>query len=100
MDSNNTQPVEQVNNTTPSYQSSPTSEKKIGPIVGILVLVLVLVAAAIYLFGNRATSDVAAPEDTSAASTEVQPVTNNSDEVNDLETDLNASVYGLDDQNF
>jgi cytochrome c biogenesis protein ResB len=96
MDTNNTESAAQVNSTTPAYQPS---EKKIGPIVAILVIVVVLVAAAIYFFAGRGT-DAPVPENTTAASEEVQPVTNNSDEVSDIEADLNASVNGLDDQNF
>jgi uncharacterized protein YpmB len=92
-----TQPVE---NSVPPYQPQTNSEhKKIGPVVAILVIVLVLVAAAIYMFATRVNKQDAVNSDTAAAQ-EVQEVTNNSDEVNDLEADLSASVTGLDEQNF
>jgi hypothetical protein len=85
-------------NVAPSYQPAP--QKKVGPIVAVLVIVLVLVAAAIYMFATRVNTPEPVNNDTAATSEEVQPITNNSDEVNDLEADLGASVSGLDEQNF
>jgi hypothetical protein len=94
-----TQPT--ATNSVPSYPTPDTTNKKLGPIVAILVIVLVLIAAAIYLFATRGTTAEQIDSDNDTASSqEVQPVTNNSDEVSDLEADLDASVTGLDDQNF
>jgi len=103
-----------------------SEHKKIGPIVAILVIVLVLVLAAIYIFANRLneqhmptdTSSLAAnpgndvttidstvsasasPSPSSTVMPTVAPVTNTKDDVQSLQTDLNASTNGLDAQNF
>jgi cytoskeletal protein RodZ len=95
-------PVQPVN--------TPVGHKKVGPIIAILVVVLILIIGALYLFASRLnqeqtpgdTSDIANRTDTSATTEPqvVQPVTNKSDDVNSLEADLNASTAGLDSQNF
>ncbi len=89
-------------------------QKKVGPIIAILVIVLILIVAALYLFASRI-SQQSAPVDQTSASREttnpnadqqssanqsVQPVTNNSDDVNSIQADLNVSTNGLDSQNF
>jgi hypothetical protein len=95
----NTQP--ESANPVSSYQPEVTTpnQKKVGPIVAVLVIVLVLIAAAIYLFATRDTTPESVNNDT-ASTQEVQPVTNESDEMSDLEADLDTSVSGLDEQNF
>ncbi len=70
-----------------------------------LVIVLLLVIAALYLFAsrlNKEPSDATANQiisETSAQQT-VEPVTNTSDDMSSIESDLNASTNGLDNQNF
>lgn len=89
-------------NNQPDYMNRPLSPespvapsgKKVGPVVAILVVILVIIIAALYLFASRINAPVT-PE-----SAEVQPVTNNSDEVDQIFDDLNASTQGLDNQNF
>ena len=85
--------------------SAPPEHKKVGPIVAILVVVLLLIIGALYIFASRmnqqptdTTNEVANENITTQAS--VQPVTNTADDVDSIEADLNASVNGLDEQNF
>lgn len=97
-----------------SFQSTPTPEhKKIGPIIAVLVIILVLVIGALYIFASSVnkqsvpvdntiatdTSDPAQADNTTPAP-EVKPITNQADDVSSLEADLNASTKGLDGQNF
>lgn len=60
----------------------PKEEKKVGPIVGVLIIVLVLIIGALYFFGQRLNTE--APLEQA--------------EQNAIEaTDLSASVAGADD---
>lgn len=100
------------------YQApAPTApeHKKVGPIIAILIIILVLIIGALYLFASRinteqtpvdssvAANNTAAPSQNDASnntSTTIQPVTGTSDDIGSLEADLNASASGLDNQNF
>lgn len=89
-----------------SFQSTPTPEhKKIGPIIAILVIILVLVIGALYIFASNINKQ-SAPIDSigqtngSPVVSEVKPITNQADDIDSLEADLNASTKGLDGQNF
>ena len=93
--------------TSPVMNAS--APKKVGPIVAILVVVLILVIGALYLFASKMNQAPAVPTDTNVAGSNadtsmapqtVQPVTNKSTDVNSLQADLNASTQGLDAQNF
>ena len=105
MDPQNQQPVPQQ--PTP-LAPMPAEHKKIGPIIAILIIVLILVIGALYLFASRInqqqapvnTSVANTSAQTSASTQSVQPVTNTSDDVNALQADLNVSTAGLDNQNF
>jgi hypothetical protein len=108
----NTTPIN--SNPAPAYTPTPVSgdHRKIGPVVAILVIVVVLIAAAIYLFASRVNTNIPSPQtnnqtsfsidddQSAAADGSVTPITNSSDDVGDLQADLDASVRGLDDQNF
>ncbi len=102
-----------------AFQNNIAPEhKKVGPIIAVLIIILVLIIGALYLFASRINeeqvptdSSVAADGTPSAlqqsqtsssgsADQFVQPVTNNADDVTSLEADLNASTKGLDGQNF
>ncbi|MES2215720.1 MAG: hypothetical protein V4481_00275 [Patescibacteria group bacterium] len=112
MDNTQPQTQPQAAMTSPVSSVPPVSggsSKKIGPIVAILIIVVILVIAAIYLFASRInkapapTSDTAMQtnsQDQAAVQSSVQPVTSKSDDVNDIQADLNASTNGLDEQNF
>ncbi len=91
------------------------SHKKAWPMITILIVVLVLVVAALYLFASGS-NDQATLEGTDntiaegqvdeqgGAVTEepqsVQPVTNTADDTQSLEQDLNSAIEGLETQNF
>lgn len=80
--------------------------KKVGPIVASLVIVLVLIFAALYLFAakvsqHNAADNITDPTVSSTSSTQsVQPVTSDSDDLQSIQADLNASTNGVDQQNF
>lgn len=99
-------------------RNTPAQHKKVGPIIAILIIVLILIVGALYLFASRINKEQA-PTDSSVAANaslstsqqpqtnaaavenqSVQPVNNKADDVNSLQTDLNASTNGLDNQNF
>lgn len=105
--------------TVPTVKPSPytpinnNSHKKVGPIIAILVIVLVLVIAALYLFASRINqqttlinaentpiTNTSIPNNEAAASESVQAVINTSDDLQSLQNDLNVSTDGLDSQNF
>ena len=89
----------------PMPVSTAPEHKKVGPIIAILIIVLVLIVGALYLFASRINQEQApvdssvAAGDTAAPQT-VTPVTNSADDVSSLESDLNASSKGLDAQTF
>ena len=109
-----------VSNPSPTPSSMPSSApmsthegKKVGPIVASLVIVLVLIIAALYLFASRVNKEpVPTDNDTvpavnttnASAAVQSQPsvptVSNNSDDPASLQTDLNASLKNVDQQNF
>ncbi len=75
------------------------NQKKAGPIIAILIIVLILIIASLYMFASRVTQEPV-PMDDSEPTASVEPVTNTSDEVSDIEADLDAATNGLEDQNF
>ena len=84
--------------TTPQH----AEHKKVGPIISTLVIVLILIMAALYVFASRI-SQQTLPSDAlndSSSTQSVQAVTNNSDDVSSLQNDLKTSTKGLDSQNF
>ena len=96
--------------TTQPPVQSPTPvqpvDKKVGPIIASLIIVLVLIFIALYLFASRITTPVI-PDDATASDTDqtyaaqgVKPVTSTSTDVKALKADLDASTNGLDNQNF
>jgi cytoskeletal protein RodZ len=96
MEPNTNQPVSQM-------MSSP--HKKVGPIVAILVIVLILIIGALYIFASRVSQPTVPTDNVTAAKQTpsdgaVQPATGGSDDVTSLSKDLNTSTTGLDKQNF
>ena len=86
---------------------SDSSHKKVGPIIATLVVVLVLIIAALYLFASKVNKEpvpvdtmTTAVNNVTAASPTVAPVTSSSDDPVSLQSDLNASTNNLDTQNF
>ena len=92
--------------------SMPVPHKKVGPIIAILVIVLILIIGALYLFASRINQQQVPSDSTVAENSqpnrlmapstpeEVKPITNKADDVSALQADLNASTQGLDNQNF
>ncbi len=91
--------------------SMPIEHKKVGPIIAILVIVLILIIGALYLFASRINQQQQVPVDNTIANNNantpavvepqtVQPVVNKADDVNTLQADLNSATNGLNNQNF
>lgn len=107
MDSINQQPAQSPLQ-TPVQANMPEHKNKMGPIVAILVIVLVLIIGALYIFASRVNKDVPLNTTTTDQSTteqnqqveEVPVVTNQANDTASLESDLNTSIKGLDNQNF
>jgi len=75
--------------------ASPIGNKKVGPTIAILLIVLVLIIAALYIFAARM-NQPAIPTDNSVPAAAAA----NTNDVSSLSNDLNASTNGLDNQNF
>jgi len=106
METNTQIPGESVQNPNPNIIVNNPTPKKVGPIIAIMVILLVLVMAAIYMFASRLNKQPATNNTGYNSNLEftaqqpVAPVTNSSDDISSIETDLNSSTNGLDGQNF
>ena len=98
--------INQQANQASNQQINPNDHKKVGPIISTLVIVLVLIIAALYIFASRlnqqtlpadATDDLSVNATTTAV---VQPITNKSTDVKSIQSDLDDSTKGLDQQDF
>ena len=76
--------------------TKPAGEKKVGPIVATLIIVLVLIIAALYIFASKV-NQPAVPTDNSMVQT---GSTTGSSDLDSLQSDLNNSTSNLDKQNF
>lgn len=106
--------MDPINQNPPSAPQQPApaipehNGKKVGPIIATLLIVLILIIAALYVFGSRlnqqmptdSTADTMNTDLSANASQSIQPVTSNSDDLNDIQKDLNRSTNGIDSQNF
>ena len=90
-------------------QGVPTSapKKHVGPIIASLIIVLVLIIAALYVFASRISLQNAANSvDNTATTTDqtlttvIVPVTSTSTDPQSLQDDLNNSTQGIDDLNL
>ncbi|MEK7646196.1 MAG: hypothetical protein AAB381_00680 [Patescibacteria group bacterium] len=81
-------------------QSPATETSKTKPMMMLLTGILVLIIVVLYIFASRTPSSSLPNENLTTETTEVQPVTNSSDDVSSIEADLNTSITGLDEQNF
>ena len=82
-----------------TQQTQENGHKKVGPIVATLVIVLILIIGALYMFASHINQQ-ALPGDsiTSTTTGTVVPVTNTADDVKSLQDDLNSSANGLNGQ--
>ena len=104
-----------MKNTSPQHKdtTSPNEQKNIGPIIGTLTIIVILIGAAIYLFASRINQQSAlraqleqtqAPTNAPNAITgttsnsQVAPISNSSDKSAALQKDLNNALGGLDKQ--
>ncbi len=104
MEPNNTQPAID-NQNMPPVSPAPQGDKKVGPIIASLIIVLVLIFAALYVFASRITQPIIPDDSTgdteqATTSNSVKPVTSTSTDVKSMQADLNASTNGLDNKNF
>lgn len=94
---------------------NPQTQNKKGPMIATLVVVLVLVIAALYLFASVSSKETLqsepqtenAPvvrenvqENTATVTESIKPITGTSDELNDINADLNSALDGVDKQNL
>jgi len=99
-------------NGAPNGDMGTNGHKKVGPIIATLVIILILIIAALYVFASRANQQ-AIPDDGSmsavsdgssstqtGASATVAPVTGTSTDLQSLQHDLDAATRGVDQQNF
>lgn len=94
MDQNN-QPITQQ----PGPAVAPQGEKKVGPIVATLIIVLILIIAALYLFASKINQPETAAEDSLAAGVQASD-TMSQEDIQSLQDDLDSATTGLDQQNF
>ncbi len=71
----------------------PTAKKSYGPMLGVIIIIVVLVLGAFYIWGGKLSTT--AKDD--AATTSLAPVSN-SDDVNSIEADLTAG--GVSEADF
>ncbi len=86
----------------------PKENKSWGPIIGVIVIVILLVIAAVYVLGQKFNNDAKQmPAQTQPVSQQInteesQPTVTieENDEFTQLEANLDSSIEGLDDSNF
>jgi hypothetical protein len=100
--------MDPINNTQQSApEQTPIStpptlnpeHKKVGPIIAVAAVILILIIGALYIFASRRGDFIMGDGSTQTAE-KVQPVTSTSDDIDDIEADLDMSIDGLDAQNF
>lgn len=73
-------------------EPNTNGQKKTGPMIATIIIVVILIVAAILLFSSRI--------DKNTTGETVAPITNTSDDIQDISEDLNKATQGLDNQNF
>jgi hypothetical protein len=98
-------------NLPPTIPTNNSEHKKVGPIIATMVIVLVLIVAALYVFASQVNKQTMPIIDNSmvnnspvssqpAIQSTVQTIQNNADDIQSLQNDLNKSTDGIDSQNF
>lgn len=94
------EPNNQTQQPTQQVSSNP-EHKKVGPIIATLIIVLILIIGALYLFASKISQNTLPSEATMNTDTVVVPtITNKADDLNSLQSDLDMSTTGVDDQKF
>ncbi len=78
---------------------APKKERKVGPIVATLIIVLIVIVAALYLFASKINQSSDTASTPRAAQTQATQV-NTQEDISSLQSEVNDSTSGLDDQNF
>lgn len=90
--------------TPPPTMAAPVMQKEhkpIGPIIGVVIILILLVAAAIYVWGQKLNNDKKVEMQQPAVQETTPTVAQEEkDDFSDLEANLDSSVEGLDDLNF
>ena len=73
---------------------APKETKKVGPIIGALVVVLIIIVVALYFFGQRVSTST--PTTDSQANTSQQANLSSSTDVKDLQADLDVQLKDVD----
>ena len=100
--SNDKMPINGFDNTP----TSPDNHKKVGPIITALVVVLLLIIGALYILASKVNQqpvpeNITSTDETSTTSTqEVTPISGTTDDIGSLQSDLNASITGVDAQSI
>jgi hypothetical protein len=77
------------------------TEKKVGPIIASLIIILILLITALYVFASRISQPVTPNDGPSTdAVTAVPPIAGTSTDLQSIQNDLNASTKGLNSANF
>ena len=82
----------------------PQPEKKIGPIVGVLIIVLVLVVAALYFFAQKLNTESVPAQTTAAVQQSTTPIpgetmaanVSSADDISAMQADLNSELKDVD----
>lgn len=75
---------------------TPKTEKKVGPIVGVLIIVLVLIVAALYFFGQKLNTENAPVTSTSTSETSMSANANSANDLATMQADLNSQLKDVD----
>lgn len=74
---------------------APQAEKKVGPIVGALIIVLILIIAALYFFGQKLNTEVAPQMDQTPA-TDISANAASADDVDTLQAELDGAFTDVE----
>lgn len=77
----------------------PKEEKKIGPILGVLVIVLAIIVAVLYFFTGKINNVTPAQDTTTTSSEQISTTTKTDEDVSDektIEADLDSQLKDID----
>lgn len=91
--------------------NQPKEPKPIGPMIGAFIIIALLIAAAVYFWGQKLNNQESNTQIQDTPTTQVSPTiqdtpttqttsTQTKDEYSEIESSIDASVEGIDDYNF
>lgn len=98
MDPLNNQPIS--SQPAPFTPETDKSNRSMGKLIGILVLILVLIIAAMYLFSSPKDEGRAPRDNNMPATNEQTAVPNSADDLQSLQAELEASIGDIENNNF